>query len=141
MLRFLIVDDSASARYLLRTYLGRFGECHEAENGRDAVKMFGRTLQSGEVYDLVIMDIMMPKMDGHAAVAKIRELEAKAGVPEPVKVAMLSSLDDPRNMLRAQFGSGSDLYLTKPVELHMLQEMLVNFGLVDGPALPSQDGN
>lgn len=133
MLRFLIVDDSASARYLLRAYLGRFGECHEAENGRDAVKMFSRTVQSGETYDLVIMDIMMPKMDGHAAVGKIRELEAKIGAPEPVKVAMLSSLDDPRNMLRAQFESGSDLYLTKPVELHTLHEMLVNFGLVDGP--------
>ncbi len=136
MNKFLIVDDSASARYLLKSYLSRFGECHEAEHGRDGVKMFGKALLEGSPYNLVVMDIMMPKMDGHTAVAKLRELEAKAGSVEPVKVVMLSSLDDPRNMLRAQFESGSDLYLTKPVELQTLKEMLVSFGLVDEPNLP-----
>ncbi|EMG37266.1 CheY-like receiver domain and winged-helix DNA-binding domain containing response regulator [Desulfocurvibacter africanus PCS] len=135
MNKFLIVDDSSSARYLLKSYLGRFGECHEAEHGRDGVKMFGKALLDGAPYNLVVMDIMMPKMDGHMAVAKLREMEAKAGAPEPVKVVMLSSLDDPRNMLRAQFESGSDLYLTKPVEFQTLKEMLVSFGLVDEPAL------
>lgn len=139
MLRFLIVDDSSSARYLLRSYLGSFGECDEAENGREAVKLFGRALQGGQAYDLVVMDIMMPKMDGHAAVGMIRELEAKTGAAEPVKVVMLSSLDDPRNMLRAQYEVGSDLYLTKPVELRTLHEMLVNLGLVNGPALADPD--
>jgi len=135
MLRFLIVDDSLSARYLLKSYLARFGQCDEAENGREAVKLFCRALQDGQPYVLVVMDIMMPKMDGHAAVTKIREAEAMLRADEPVKVVMLSSLDDPRNILRAQYESGSDLYLTKPVELRTLFEMLVNLGLVEGPEL------
>lgn len=140
MPRFLIVDDSASARYLLTRFLGRFGQCREAVDGREAVRLFGRALRAGEPFDLVVMDIMMPRMDGHAAVARIRALEAKVGVADPVRVAMLSSLDDPRHIVRAQYESGSDMYLTKPVELRTLREMLVNLGLLDASPMAAGSG-
>jgi HPt (histidine-containing phosphotransfer) domain-containing protein len=71
-LRMLLVEDNFASRLLLQTFLARYGECHIAVNGREAVEAFRSALELGQSYDLVCMDIMMPEMDGREAVSRIR---------------------------------------------------------------------
>lgn len=128
----LIVDDEPVIRKFLFHYLSRIGTCDQALNGQEAVTMARKAMEDDKPYDLVIMDIMMPEMDGLEAVRSIVDMQEERGVPEAkrTKILMLSCLGDPENVIRAQFESGADGYLTKPLETRNLTEALVNLGLV-----------
>ncbi len=132
MLKILIVDDSKYQRYTIRAALSEYGKCDEASDGQEAVRMFASALQNEDGYDLIIMDILMPVMNGHDALRKIMEIQNL--LPDTIKRAkaiMLSSLDDPQNMMEAQFDSGADYYITKPFEENTLVEALQALGLID----------
>ena len=135
MPRALIVDDSRYQRYLIIQALGDRFTPEEAANGREALELFEASLKAGPTYDLIVMDILMPELSGHDALAGIRRAEAQAGIDEDHRTpaVMLSSLDDPGNMLRAQFESGAQAFVTKPFTPQTLLEALANLGLVDNP--------
>lgn len=135
MPRVLIVDDSRYQRYLIAQALGGMFTPDHAADGREALALFQTALANAAPYDLVVMDILMPELNGHAALAAIRDLEAAHGLPvaDRVPAVMLSSLDDPSNMLRAQFESGAQAYVTKPFTPTTLREALISLGLLDNP--------
>lgn len=131
----LIVDDSRYQRHLIITALTGLFTCDEAANGREAVTLFTEAMVRGTPYDLVVMDILMPVLSGHEALASIRRHEEEAGLDADHRTPaiMLSSLDDPANMLRAQFESGAQAYVTKPFSPQTLIETLSSLGLSDNP--------
>ncbi|MYL81754.1 response regulator [Desulfovibrio aerotolerans] len=131
MPRALIVDDSRYQRHLILQALADLFETEEAEDGQQAIDLFTAARDAGRPFDLVVMDILMPVLDGHEALAGIRRLESQAGVAEDGRTLaiMLSSLDDPANMLRAQFDSGAQAYVTKPFQVQTLLETLATLGL------------
>lgn len=135
MPRALIVDDSRYQRHLIIQALGGLFATEEAANGQEAIACFAAAQAAGTPFDIVVMDILMPVLSGHEGLAGIRRLEDAAGIPEDRRVpaVMLSSLDDPANMLRAQFESGAQAYVTKPFEPATLLETLASLGLVDNP--------
>ena len=116
-IRVLLVEDDFSSRLVLQTFLSKYGECHVAVNGREAVDAFRSTLEHGQRYDLICMDIMMPEMDGHAAVKEIRALEEAAGTScsQRVKIMMTTALDDVGNVTQSLVGT-CDAYLIKPID-------------------------
>jgi two-component system chemotaxis response regulator CheY len=79
-MRALLVEDDFASRLLLQTFLFRFGECHAAANGREAVEVFRASWEMGLPYDLICMDVMMPEMDGCEAVRQIRAQEQARGI-------------------------------------------------------------
>lgn len=102
MARILIVDDEEKIRTVLREYAEFEGhECAEAEDGMQAVKL----AKSGN-FDIVIMDVMMPKLDGYYAVKEIRKFSS-------VPVIMLSARVEEYDRLFG-FEVGVDDYVTKP---------------------------
>lgn len=132
MQRLLLVDDeSVSLRFLSRALVG-LGETVEARNGTEAVDLFRQALDQGRPFAAVIMDIMMPGVDGIEAVRRIRALEASARA-EPCRVLMLSCLDDAEHQLTSQYEAGADGYLTKPVDLATLRRALANLDLPANP--------
>lgn len=133
MLRILIVDDSRYQRQMVQSCLEGLGPCLQAADGLAGVALFGEALARGEPFDLVVMDILMPRLDGHTALSRIRTLEERAGRPGRTRAIMLSSLDDPQNMLRAQFEEGAGAYLTKPFDPAALLEALRALDLADNP--------
>ena len=141
MPRALIVDDSRYQRHLVLQALAGLFEIEEAENGQRAIELFVAARDAGRPFDLIVMDILMPVLDGHEALAGIRRLEREAGRDDlpPTPAVMLSSLDDSANMLRAQFDSGAQAYVTKPFEAQTLLEALATLGLAENALSDSLD--
>ncbi len=135
MLRILIVDDSISAQLKIKTILSNYGQCDQAYNGKEAVDHFQLSLKNNSVYDLIIMDIVMPEMDGLTAVKKIKEIQDKEEIAEEdrTKIIMLTSKKDSENMMKAHYELGISVYVTKPFEEKTLIESLGNLDLIENP--------
>ncbi len=130
-MRTLIVEDDFTSRLLLQTFLSRYGECHIAINGKEALQALTLARQANQQYDLVCMDIMMPEMDGQTAVRGIRGLEEANGVLSTagVKIIMTTALDDVKNVVTS-FGALCDAYVFKPVDTTLLLGHLKKLALI-----------
>jgi two-component system chemotaxis response regulator CheY len=130
-MRTLIVEDDFTSRLLLQAFLSRYGACHIAVNGKEALTAFRTAQESGQKYDLICMDIMMPEMDGQTAVKEIRALEEAGGTlsTQGVKIIMTTALDDVKNVVES-FKSLCDAYLFKPIDTGKLLAHLREFDLV-----------
>lgn len=121
----LIVEDDFTSRVVLHGLLAPYGECHIAVNGNEAVEAYADALTTGQPYDLICLDIMMPEMDGQAALKHLRAAEEKMGVlsHRGAKIIMTTALDDVRNIVDAFYGL-CDGYLTKPIDGPQLFQLL-----------------
>jgi PAS domain S-box-containing protein len=119
--RVLLVEDNAVNQKVGRKFLERLGcQVSTAENGLEAVKIWRQ-----ESFDLVLMDIQMPAMDGYTATRQLRDLEgARARTP----IVALTA-DAMSGQLERCLQSGMDDLLTKPLDPERLQQILERFGL------------
>ena len=102
----LVVDDEPMARTLLRLMLVRAGfEVVEAEDGFDALEKV-----QANTADIMILDIMMPGMDGFSVCQTVREQHDSEALP----IFLLSARSDAESV-RKGLACGADLYLTKPI--------------------------
>lgn len=129
----LIAEDDSTSRKLLRNILLAYGSCDIAVDGEEAVEAVRKSLGENYPYDLVCLDVMMPKLDGYAALLKIREMEKEKGIPakKEVKVIMTTALDDPKNVMQALYKGGATVYLVKPIIKKNLLEELLKLGLIE----------
>ena len=127
----LVVDDDFTSRLVLQTFLSRYGECHVAVNGWEAVDAFRAALEGGQPYDLICMDIMMPEMDGRDAVKQVRALEEAHGVlsASAAKIIMTTAVEDIKEVMRC-FHELCDAYLVKPIDLSVLLKQVTSYQLV-----------
>ncbi len=116
-MRFLIVDDDAACRELLRTILSPYGHCDLAFDGSEAIDAVRLAIEDARPYDLICLDIMMPGIDGHRALDAIRQVEYRQGIhgSDAVKVIMTTALMDSKHCIRA-FQEGCESYYTKPIK-------------------------
>jgi len=116
--RFLIVDDDESVLTYLATALAPFAGCDTVLSGSEALAAFNKAHAEGRPYDAVLMDILMPGMDGHQTAELLRAREEELGVDElhAFKLVMVSSLVDDANVTRAFFSTQAVCYLVKPLE-------------------------
>ena len=114
----LLADDAEENRILILAHLKKYPFTVEtAVNGQDALAKF----KAGK-YDLVLMDMQMPVMDGYTAAAAIREYEKAKALPPSRIIALTASVmrDDVAKALAA----GCDAHMGKPVKKAALFEML-----------------
>ena len=128
-MRVLIVEDDFACRRFLQRCLALHGESDVAVNGIEAVDAFKAALQEGQPYDLICLDIMMPKMDGHEALAAIREIENAQGIGghDGVKVIMTTAIETSKHVMGA-FREGCEAYLVKPIEKRKLLLKIEDLG-------------
>jgi len=133
----LIVEDDFTCRFLLNKLLDGFGQSHIAVNGKEAVAAVRAALDSGEPYDLICLDIMMPEMDGQMALTQIRQLEEEWAIQssQGAKIIMTTALGDIKNVSKAFHGL-CDAYLTKPIIKTKLIDTLQSLKLIS-PAMIS----
>lgn len=124
--RALVVDDDAVVRYVVREALEQSGhDVWEAKNGVEALARFteGRP-------DIVLMDIMMPGMDGFTACSRLRGLLGGSRVP----ILIMTELDDPDSIAKA-YEHGATDFITKPLQpiilSHRVKHMLRSSRILD----------
>ena len=114
--RVLLVDDDVRNVFALASLLESRGmEVLFAENGRDAIE----TLRESPDVDLVLMDIMMPEMDGHEAVRRIREMDEFKNLPIVALTAKAMQGDREKSLL-----AGASDYVAKPVDSERLLSLM-----------------
>ena len=110
--KILIIDDELKMRILIRDFLRKEGfETIEASNGNDALNLF---LEDKEI-DLIILDVMMPQMNGWDVCKKIRNYS------NSIPILMLTAKSTNEDIIKG-FKLGSDDYLTKPFHIQILIE-------------------
>lgn len=108
--KILVVDDDATARIMMRAALRKAGfEVHVAAGGHEALQLFPR-----ERFAMVMLDVDMPGLDGHAVCA---ELRASAG--ELLPIVMVTGMDDLESVERA-YDAGATGFLPKPIHWALL---------------------
>ncbi len=130
-MRALVVEDDTLSRMLLQKILGEFGECDIAINGFEALNAFKLAHERQQPYELICLDIMMPEMDGHEVLKKIRMAEERQGIKglAGVKIIMTTALKDRKNIMDA-FRQQCEAYLVKPIDKQKLYAYMQEFGLV-----------
>jgi signal transduction histidine kinase len=113
-LKILLADDNPDNRYLVQVYLKHAEAALQiVENGREAVDRV-----RVESFDLILMDIQMPVMDGYEAVRAIREWEASSGRSRATILALTA--DATREAYNKAIAAGCNGYLTKPIQKNTL---------------------
>ena len=131
-LRILLVDDMPTNRLIAREILESFGVTVDtAENGVQAVN---KLLDEGRAYDIVLMDVQMPEMDGLEATRRLRATLRCAKLPI---IAMTAhAMDSQREDCRQ---AGMDDFLSKPVDPELLQDKLLRWRPAPTGAKPTQE--
>jgi two-component system chemotaxis response regulator CheY len=132
VLRILVAEDDFTSRIVLQRLLSKYGEIDVAVDGREAVEAFQQARCDGRGYNLICMDIRLPKIDGTEAARQIRSIEASEGVPLSlkVKIFMTTAIRDLKTV-DAAYKALCDTYLFKPIDGVQLQDHMRAFGLID----------
>ena len=119
--RVLLVEDNAINMEIAHEILG---EEHlnitEAKNGKEALEIF-RNSKTGE-YDFIIMDVMMPVMDGLEATKAIRELEREDAKKIPIIAMTANAFEEDR---KACLDAGMDEHIGKPIDIPLLKSAII----------------
>lgn len=116
-MRILVAEDNKVNQYLLTALLRKRGHTPVVANdGQEALALYAR-----EQFDLILMDIQMPGMDGIEAVRRIREAEAVTGTRIPVIAVTARAMPGDRVEIMA---AGMDDYLEKPIQTDRLEAIL-----------------
>lgn len=120
-LSILVVEDNAINLRLITAALTRAGhKVDSAMDGSAAILKF-----SQQTYDVILMDIMMPVMDGITATQEIRKIELSRKTPAEKRVKIIAitanAFEDDRKKF---FDAGMDYYMNKPVEIEELLKIL-----------------
>ena len=128
----LIVDDNEINRKLVKILVEQLGATSDlAENGAQALDAYHRG-----TYDLILMDVHMPIMDGMEATAHIRELEKSSKRHTPIIALTANALRGDRERYLA---AGMDEYLSKPINEMALMSVLAKLGLTAASAPDKSD--
>ena len=126
--RILVVEDDPDLRRILKLQLeSQNYEVHEAENGAEGFKAIQK-----ETPDCVILDLMMPVMDGFGFLKRVRSIMDTREVP----IIILTASEDERNRVRG-FQYQANSYMSKPYDLEELTaevEQLMAMAVANQPA-------
>ncbi|MBF0288586.1 MAG: response regulator [SAR324 cluster bacterium] len=122
ILRILVAEDSTDNRFVIEKLLGTIPCLMEmAENGKEALEKFVSSR-----WDVVLMDMQMPEMNGYEATRAIRDWEEKQGVPPvPIIAVTAYALKDDQQKC---FQAGCTAYLSKPLTKAMFLETVLKLG-------------
>ena len=131
-MKILVVDDEVVSREKLELLLSTYGDCESAENGEMALDMVKRARDEGRPYELITMDIEMPRMSGREVIAQIRAIEEMSPGPR-AKILTVTVTADVRTVI-CSFKNGCDGYIIKPFTQDKVREVLFSCGIKPNPA-------
>ena len=131
-MKFLIAEDDSVSRFFMQKLLERFGKCDVAVDGLEVIDAYIIAEKEKEPYDLICLDIMMPKLDGFKALKAIRDIEKQKVVEEKnrTKVIITSALNDRQSIMNAE-ELGCEAFVWKPVDTEKFLLVLRKLGITE----------
>ena len=127
----LIVDDLIENCKQMHDILLPYGMCDTVDNGQAALDLFEAALEEGVPYDLVLLDIVMPDMDGQETLKRMRDIEQAHMEPGSETVIIMVTAVDAGTEVAEAFEQGRCTgYLHKPISRGRLLVMLSEHGLI-----------
>lgn len=116
-MRFLVAEDDYASRYFMQKLLERFGKCDVAADGLEAINAYLTAEKEKEPYDLICLDIMMPRLDGFKVLKVIRDKEKQNRVEgnNRTKVIITTALNDKQSVMKAE-ELGCEAFAWKPID-------------------------
>ena len=129
-IKILLVEDELTSMRILNSFLHPIGEVDIVVNGNAALTVVKKALENNQHYELIFLDIMMPKLDGISTLKKIRQLETQHGVKEHAKskVIMTSANTDKDVILEAAQADCTS-YMIKPIDKTRLYNEIRKHGV------------
>ena len=133
-MKILIAEDDRLSRSFLEECMKDYGTCDSAVDGMAALDCYLDSLKNKAPYDLLCLDIMMPKVDGLKVLTVIRNLERQHQVPadKHLKIIMMTAVAEIGYIDRA-FQLGCDAYASKPLDIDKIREVMQSLGLLEQP--------
>jgi len=130
-MKLLMAEDDIVSKKLLKNFLDNYGKCDVTIDGKECLEAYVKSMDKGEPYDLICLDIMMPKMNGVEVLEQIRLEEERRGVAgrEMVKIIMTTALDEVDIVMKS-FRKGCESYLIKPILKEKLEEEMIKLDLL-----------
>lgn len=130
-MRILIAEDDMTSRRFLSKFLSQYGECDVVVDGMEALDAYLISVKEKSPYDLICLDIMMPKVDGVKVLKAIRDFETQRGLlPEKrAKIIMITALAE-TDYVKKAFELGCEAYAAKPIDTEKLVEVMENLGVI-----------
>lgn len=130
----LVVDDDNFITETLVVMLDLLGvkDASKALNGLQALEQFEKALQAGAPYSLVLLDILMPGIDGQEVLKRMRAMEMQAGIPREAwsVIIMATALNSPKDMMDALLEGDCTDYIVKPIDEDSLQALLIKYEFI-----------
>ncbi|MCI7260915.1 MAG: response regulator [Selenomonas sp.] len=127
-MRILIAEDDRLSRVFLKKFLSSYGTCDVAVDGMEALDAFMEAVKQKEPYDLLCLDIMMPRVDGLKVLKAIRVLEKQHNLKHTC-IMMMTALADVEYVDQA-LELGCDAYAAKPIDTEKVESVMRNFKLI-----------
>lgn len=133
-MRILIVEDDFANRWVIQKQLSNYGEVDVAVDGEEATQLFNKAWEQKKPYELICLDIMIPKKDGQQVLEEMRNRERELGVSaeQEAKIIMITILEDPENVFKAYYKGKATSYILKPVDSEKLDNELKKLKLIEG---------
>jgi len=128
-MKVLIVEDDLMCRTYMQKIMQPFAEYDIAVNGQEAVNLFKKAVDAQQYYNLVLLDINLPILDGQQVLQQIRAMETEAGIAQDSasKVVMTTALSDNDNIMKA-FENMCEGYIVKPFRKEVVISQLRALG-------------
>lgn len=125
MLRVLIAEDDSNSLLILKRFIDPLAECDTAVDGKEAMDKYLTSLDEERPYDIIFLDIMMPRMNGIEVMEQIRDRELESGVlgADAVNIVMTTAVDDEQKIFDAHV-TGCFNYLIKPLSKKSVIEQI-----------------
>lgn len=124
-MRILIAEDDTNSRILLKKIVDPLAECDVAVDGEEAIAKYLSSIAEARPYQLIFLDIIMPKLTGLEVMEQIREREQASGVfgSDAVNIVMTTAVDDEQKIFEAHV-TGCFNYLIKPLNKKSVVEQI-----------------
>lgn len=130
-MRILIAEDDRMSRTFLSRFLSEYGDVDVATDGMEALDLLMDAARKKMNYDLLCLDIMMPKVSGIQVLKVVRTMEKQQGVPQEdhLPIIMMTALTD-MDYVDQAFDLGCDAYASKPLEIGKVEGLMRDLGLI-----------
>jgi two-component system, chemotaxis family, chemotaxis protein CheY len=130
-MNFLVIEDEMTALIKMKAMLSAYGQGTGVTNGYQALEQCAEAIKKGKPFDLIAIDIGLPKVSGLQVLQAINKLEKDHQIP-PSKKIMVTASGTKDNLIKAA-SSGCDGFMVKPVKKDTLEEKMAAWGFEKKP--------